>query len=251
MPPHEKRLLASVHDVSPREFGRIQEIDRFFEEVGIGPRYAMLVVPNFWREWPLAAHRDFAAWLRERAAAGVEMILHGLFHLDTTPPEARNFESRMRHRIFGEGEFAMIDEGDADRRLREGRDILENALGRPVDSFIAPSWQYSRGARAALRRQKFRIAEGRFWLWSPDTGDVVSRTPVIAYSNRTAGRRRSSLVWSRAASHLLAGDPVVRHAIHPGDFDSDALKAEIRRSLRDLLETRRPVSYASMIGNAV
>ncbi|MBY0422143.1 MAG: polysaccharide deacetylase family protein, partial [Parvularculaceae bacterium] len=247
----EKRLLASVHDVSPREFGRLRDIDRFFEEVGVGPRYAMLVVPNFWREWPIAAHRDFVAWLRDRAEAGVEMILHGLFHLDTTPPSERNFESRMRHRIFGEGEFAMLGEGEADRRLREGRDILENALGRPIASFIAPSWQYSRGAHEALRRQRFKIAEGRFWLWSPETGKVISRTPVIAYSNRTAGRRNSSLLWSRAASHLLARDPLVRHAIHPGDFDSDALKAEIRRSLGDLLETRRAVSYASLIENAV
>ena len=240
------RLLASVHDASPCEFSRLRRIDQFLAEVGIGARYALLVVPDFHRRWPLADHPGFVAWLRGRAACGVEIVLHGLWHLDTTPAANRSVESRFRHAVFGEGEFAFLDVAASRRRLEAGRAQIEDAVGSAVTGFVAPAWQYSAGAHAALRELEFDFAESRFALWSPKTGHVASRTPVIATSNRGGLRRASSLAWSNVATRLLADAPIVRHAIHPADFDNPALVAEIRRSLSALLQRRRPASYASV-----
>ena len=50
-----KKLLFSIHDVTPRHFERLRRIDRILTESGIGASYAMLVVPDFWKEWPLDA----------------------------------------------------------------------------------------------------------------------------------------------------------------------------------------------------
>jgi predicted deacetylase len=243
----QRRVIACLHDVTPRDFERIVEIDRFYEEIGIGPTYAMLVVPNFWGAWPLEKYPAFVDWLRERAQAGVEIFLHGFFHHDTTPRSQRSRSARLRHSILGEGEFAVIDEDAALERLRAGRKLLSDLLDLDVRSFVAPAWQYSRGARAALSALGFDLAENRAGVWSPASGRRLTATPVIAYSNRDSVRRNLSLEWSRRATRLLAPADIVRHAIHPGDFDDNALRDEIRRSLSELLAKREAVSYRSLI----
>lgn len=243
----EKRLIACLHDVSPRDFERIQEIDRFYEEVGVGARYAMLLVPNFWNEWPAQEHREFVSWLRERASAGVEMFLHGYYHRDTTPPSERSLGIKIAHAVAGEGEFAALDEEEALRRLTAGRALFEEMLERPIDSFVAPAWQYSPGAKAALARLGFKIAENRMTVWSPASGEVLTKSPVIAYGSRDSLRRTSSLLWSQLSTRLMKACDVVRHAIHPKDFNCQSLKDEIRRSLGDLSAYRQIVPYRQLL----
>lgn len=240
-------LLASLHDVTPRDFSRIVEIDRFYEEVGVGANYAMLVVPDFWGAWPLDKYAGFADWLKARAKAGVEIFLHGFFHHDTTPAFNRSAWTTFRYAALGEGEFANIHERDAINRLKNGQKMLEDVLGTNVTSFVAPAWQYSSGARKALAESGFTIAENRACVWSPAQGRVLTKTPVIAYSKRSAARRGASILWSKLSEPLLAHAKVVRHAIHPADFDDVSLKNEIRRSLCELLASREAIAYRCLL----
>lgn len=243
----DKRLILCLHDVSPMSFRRIREIDEFYEEIGAGARYAMLVVPNFGGEWSLSDHPEFVNWLKSRIDAGVELFLHGYFHFDTTPSPQRSLTTNLRHSIFGEGEFAAINEREAETRLAAGQEMFEKLFGRRVRSFVAPAWQYSPGAKSALARLGFQIAENRAGVWSPTTGRVLTRTPVIAYSSRTMLRRNSSLLWSRASTRFLETTQVVRHAIHPADFNDEELKREITRSLRDLMSDREIIAYRGLL----
>lgn len=240
-------LIACLHDVSPRDFTRIEEIDQFYEEVGVRANYAMLVVPNFWGQWALDKHPRFVDWLKARSAAGVEIFLHGYYHEDTTPHRKRSPMTRLKHAVLGEGEFADISEADALQRLRSGRKLLSDLLEKEVDYFVAPAWQYSQGARAALTDLGFSIAESRAAVWNPSSGKVLSNTPVIAYSNRTAVRRNVSIVWSQLSSSLMNTCDVIRHALHPGDFGNMALKQEIRRCLCELLSYREAASYQRLL----
>ena len=247
----EKRLILCLHDVSPRDFERVREIDKFYADIGVGPNYAMLVVPNFWRRWNLEKHAAFCEWLRERAEAGVEMILHGFYHQDTVPNSRRTLETKIRYSVFGEGEFAALSEEDAGTRLRAGRRTLENILNRSVDSFVAPAWQYSSGSRAALSKLGFRIAEDRRTVWSPERSSVLTKTPVIAYSNRGVLRRTSSLAWSNLATRIMKRSKIVRHALHPADFSNGVLVREIRRALGDLMTDRKIVPYRELLNTAL
>jgi predicted deacetylase len=244
---HEKRLILCLHDVSPRDFNRILEIDRFYEDVGAGANYAMLLVPNFWNEWPVEKHREFISWLRERASAGVEMFLHGFYHRDTTPPEQRSLGVKIAHAVAGEGEFAAIEEAEAYKRIAAGKALFEGVLERPIDSFVAPAWQYSAGAKAALSKLGFKIAENRMTVWSPASGAVLTKSPVVAYASRDRARCASSLIWSQLSTRMLRGCDVVRHAIHPNDFNSQSLRREIRRSLGDLMTNRKIVPYRQLL----
>lgn len=246
----ESRVLVCVHDVTPRHAERLARIHAMLAEHGVGARYSMLVVPNFWGEWPLDADGAFASWLRARADEGVEMILHGYYHRDTTEHAGALAAWKARTMTAREGEFLGLSYVEARRRLRTGRALVEGVIGREVHGFVAPAWLYGPGAHEALRDLDFSFAESHLKVWRPRTGETVVRGPVVSYASRDRRRIASSIVWSRLSGPLLAPTEVVRFAIHPHDFDVPALEREIRRALDGLMARRRPVLYDEEIRRA-
>ena len=237
-----KRLLASIHDVAPR-FER--EVDGLAERLDhrLGSaRFAMLVVPDHWDQSPLTADKAFQARLRGWADVGVEMFLHGWKHLDDTPTSFRQ-----KHLTAGEGEFAALGEAEATARLRRGRAVVEDAIGRPVAGFIAPAWLYSPGALAAVRAEGFAIAEDHLKVWRPADGRVLARGPVITWASRSPARIKSSLAFSALARHGLGLLPTVRLAVHPGDTTVPALLNSIDAALLALRRRRQAARYADLL----
>lgn len=244
---NDRRLVLSVHDVTPRHFEALRAIDAMLAELGVGSRYSMLVVPDFWSAWPLEDHPDFTEWLRGREAAGVEMILHGYYHRDDR--SHRGSSSRLRARLMtaGEGEFLGLGYADAAERIRAGRTMLDSVLANPVEGFVAPAWLYSEATKNVLRDQGFEFAEDHWSVWSPSQNDrTVFRSPVISYSSRTRTKVATSWLWSRASTLVLGRSRVVRQAIHPHDLDSRAIVAELRRALTSMLGRRRLVQYREL-----
>lgn len=238
-------LLLSIHDVSPRFETQIDHLlEMLCTTLGEG-QFAMLVVPDFWGEAPLLGNRRFAARLRTWAGQGVEMFLHGWQHRD---PDPKGFAAR--HMTNAEGEFAAIDMPSAVHLLRSGRNLLQDIIGQPVTGFIAPAWLYSRGAREALTREGFALAEDHFKVWQPDSGRVLARGPVITWASRSRLRRNASLVAAAFLSRALRRRPVVRLAVHPGDTGSPELLASIRTSLAQLTPYHPAGRYAQLVGSA-
>ena len=244
----KKRLLVSIHDVTPRHFERLKRIDAFLKEQGIGSRYSMLVVPDFWHEWPLAEHDEFNAWLRARAAEGVEMILHGFYHRDDSQHASVAARFKANALTAREGEFLGLSRAQATERLQRGQAVLEAVLGHKAEGFVAPAWLYGEGALQALGDLGFEFAEDHWRVWSPCTGAKLAASPVISYASRSRARIASSLLWSRLATTLLRPTAVVRQAIHPHDFDVDRLIAEIGRALSSFLTHREPILYRDLTG---
>ncbi len=238
-----KQLLLSIHDVSPRHTERLGRIDALLDRLGLANRYSYLVVPDFWGAAPLAQDPDFQAWLAAKEAQGVEMILHGFHHRDTSQHSGLQ-QFKARHLTASEGEFLGLTAGEANALMQRGRDILAGFLRQPVQGFIAPAWLYGDGARTALVDQGFAFAEDHWQVWAPNRGNAqLLRGPVISYASRSRARMASSLVWSRLAAVLLYGQQTVRLAIHPHDFDKPVLIKEIERTIRGLLRHRTPVRY--------
>ncbi len=243
-----KRLLASIHDVSPKFEG---EIDRLADrlERRLGPnKFAMLVVPDHWDSAPLSQAPAFAARLRRWADAGVEMFLHGWRHLDDSAHAGGAASFKARHMTAGEGEFLGLSQAEATRRMADGRKVVEDAIGRAVAGFIAPAWLYGPGAMAALAEQGFALAEDHMKVWRPADGKVLSRGPVITWASRSPGRIRSSLFFARLARHALKPLPVVRVAVHPGDTNVPALLDSLDATLDSLATGRQPGRYADLPG---
>ena len=240
-------LLASIHDVGPRFESEVDRlVDRLQSHVGTG-RFAMLVVPDHWGEAPLASAPAFAARLRGWADNGVEMFLHGWSHRDDSAHEDPRAAFKAKHMTAGEGEFLGLSEAEATRRLRAGRKVVEDAIGRPVAGFIAPAWLYGPGAHAAVRAEEFPLAEDHMQVWNPESGDVLARGPVITWASRSRARIRSSLAFAALARVILQPLRTVRVAVHPGDAHVPALLRSIDKTLA-AFSGRRVAHYSDLLG---
>ncbi|WP_375248876.1 DUF2334 domain-containing protein [Sphingomonas sp.] len=211
-----KRLLASIHDVSPRfESAVDQLLDRLAPHVGT--RLAMLVVPDHWNQAPITA--AFGARLRAWADAGIEMFVHGWSHLDDSAHRGAA-ALKAKHMTAGEGEFLGLDHAEALARMRRGKALVEDLTGRAATGFIAPAWLYSDDARIALGDAGFALAEDHARVWRPGVegrAAIVARGPVITWASRSRPRQLSSLAAAAILRHVLQPSETVRIAVHPGD----------------------------------
>jgi len=235
-------LLVSIHDVSPKFTAEIERLTALVEPRTGAGRFAMLVVPDHWGDAPIAGDRPFQRRLRDWAAAGIEMFVHGWSHRD---PEPKGFGAR--HMTAGEGEFSALPRAEALRRMQAARAVVEDAIGRPAAGFIAPAWLYSDGARAAAAEAGFALAEDHLRVWHPPSGRILARGPVITWATRTPFRKASSLAAAAFARRLLAPLPAVRLAVHPADTRHPETIASIEKSLDILLRRRRPAAYSQLM----
>ena len=246
-PEPSKHLIASIHDVGPKFEPEIDAlVDRLSGLLG-GLRFAMLVVPNHWNEAPLAANRRYQAKLRRWAEDGVEMFVHGWFHRDDSAHDGAVARLKARHMTAGEGEFLGLSKDEALQRMRDGRALIEDIIGRPVAGFVAPAWLYGDGARAALAEAEFALAEDHMRVWRPATNAIVARGPVITWASRSRARIASSLLVAALARRALVRQSVVRVAVHPGDTRIQRLLASIDRTIGRLVETHRVSGYQALV----
>lgn len=244
-----RRLLVSIHDVTPTFEERVDALADLIGPI-VGARFAMLVVPDHWGAARLDRAPAFARRLRAWADAGVEMFLHGWFHRDGVAHRSPLAALRARTMTAGEGEFLGLDAREAERRIRLGRDMVEQAIGRPVAGFVAPAWLYGEGARTALRRLDVPLAEDHLRVWRPSTGEVVARGPVVTWASRTRARTASSLAVAAAARSLPRVGSTMRVAVHPGDVSKPSIVRSIDRTVRALAAHRVPARYGDLTGRA-
>ena len=244
----DRLLLASIHDVSPRFE---PQVDRLVEELEpwTGQRFAMLVVPNHWGDSPIRAGSSFASKLRDWAAAGAEILLHGFYHRDEQ--EHRGLDRlRAKHLTASEGEFLGLSRAEATRRIVEGRALIEDITGGPIAGFVAPAWLYGPGARRALADCEIPLAEDHLRVWSPANGRLLARGPVITWASRTPARLLSSIM-AAAALRRFAPQRALRIAVHPGDCGSPALVASIRKTFAAASGSRTTARYGDLGGNEI
>jgi predicted deacetylase len=243
----KRRLLVSIHDVSPRSEAAVDALAERIERHLGGPNFAMLVIPDHWREAPIAGNAAFHARLRQWAGLGIEMFLHGWCHRDETPAQQGLAAFKGKHMTAGEGEFLNLSRAQATERMLQGRTLLEDILGSPVAGFIAPAWLYGPGALAALDDLGFALAEDHMKVWAPGSRRVLARGPVVTWASRSPGRIRSSLAFAALARRALPVMPTLRLAVHPGDVTVPSLLASIDATLDRFAASHRPARYAGLL----
>lgn len=240
-------MLLSVHDVGPRFLPQVERLVEHLRFHADSPALALLVVPDHWGAAPIRGDRDFARWLRRRRDEGAEILLHGWSHRDDSVHATAADRFRAARMTAGEGEFLGLDRAEALRRMREGRMLLEDIAGAPVDGFVAPAWLYGAGARSALGEAGFRIAEDHFRVWNPQDGRILARGPVITWASRSVPRMLSSILFAKAARAVLPVLPTIRIGVHPGDTGALAIMDSIRATVRRFRISHRPSSYADLL----
>jgi predicted deacetylase len=205
----------------------------------------MLVVPNHWGDAPIVPGSPFATRLRNWAADGVEMFLHGFYHRDEAAHGSTGDRLKASFMTAGEGEFLGLSSAEAAERLRHGRKLIEDVIGRAIDGFVAPAWLYGSGALDALHDAGVPLAEDHFRVWSPATGKQLASGPVITWASRTRARLLSSLVAAAALRH--APIKVLRIGVHPPDIRHPALVRSIDKTFGSAAAKRRPGRYSDLL----
>jgi uncharacterized protein len=241
-----RRLIVSIHDVSPRFEAEVDRLGDRLEHLLGSRRFALLVVPDHWGGAPISADRPFQAKLRAWAEAGAEIFVHGWFHRDDSAHRQGLARFKAQRMTAGEGEFLGLEQPEALRRMIAGKRLIEDITGRSVAGFIAPAWLYGPDALAALDEAGFALAEDHLRVWRPADGKVLARGPVITWASRSRARIVSSLAFARVAWPALAPLPTVRVAVHPGDAHVPALLASIDRTVRRFAPGRETARYADL-----
>lgn len=240
MPPTDKSLCVSIHDVAPDTWDdcvRLHEAVRAVADIPL----TWLVVPRYHGRAPpaLAMERALDALL----ARGHELALHGYTHLDNAPPLA-GLRRRFLRTVYtqGEGEFAAIGVDEARQRIELGRAWFAER-GWPLHGFVPPAWLLGAGAWQALRAFPFDYTTtlGHFHLLRPQHSLLA---PSLVYTARNAGGRMLSPRIAGAMGAAMTPARLVRLSLHPRDAHYPALLRHAQDLVECLLADRRPRTKA-------
>jgi predicted deacetylase len=175
-------FLVCIHDATPAYEREIRLMIRDLAPLA-GRRLSFGVVPNWYGEWPLSAHRDCCGFLQEHSE---ELLLHGYFH--------------KRRRGWGPAtllaercdEMNGLDPEETRRVLERGQNVFREVFGAPARGFLAPAWQ----------RGHVRLALGDTVLKGLTTTD--GDTPLKGLTT-TAGDTPLTGLTTAAGDTLLKG----------------------------------------------
>jgi predicted deacetylase len=244
-----RRLLVSLHDVSPRFEGQVDQLRDELLGYLATDRIALFVVPDHWGTAPVIPGSPFARRLRGWAESGAEIFQHGWLHRDFCHHSSPIDRFRASHMTAHEGEFLGLSHAEALTRMHDGRKLLEDITGKPVAGFVAPAWLYGAGALAALPDAGFMVAEDHWRVWNPQTGRRLCFGPVLTWASRSPARIRASLAAAAILPALLRHMPTARIGLHPGDTGEASLLLSITHSIRRMLRSHGPARYADLQGS--
>lgn len=223
------RFLLSIHDVWPGNAALASEYLARLRSLG-ARKTALLVVPAYHGRACMDAEPQFLAWLREESAAGTELFLHGYRHMASEhapgghgPVSRRNGWGRFVNRalVGQEAEFCGLPAEEREHLLDLGLSAWTRT-GLPVSGFVAPTW-HGAPPVSAMRERKLGLWESRFRIHRLLDGASRFAPPLAWDSSRPDDPRLSGgEAWLR----LLTSLPLLKIAIHPGDFAGDGKRTE-------------------------
>ena len=249
MPPAggPRLLSVAIHDVAPSTWEECLVLEQTVRQVADIP-LTWLVVPRFHEAAEHHGDGSGTAWTAEhlraldrRAFRGDELVLHGYTHQDPMP-----ITGPLRTRILRagytqrEGEFSALSQAEARRRIALGLDWMA-LQGWHSAGFVPPAWLLGSAAWAALKEFPLAYTTTYRFLHDCQTGQRWP-SPALVYSSRNQVGRMLSGPFTRFLAQRMAGQAMVRLALHPADARHRHLLRHTQRLLRELLRGRQPVT---------
>lgn len=231
-----------LHDVCPAHWAACRRVLAAVEacalSAGVRLPVTLLVVPHLHGDPALP--REYLQWLRQLAAQGHELVLHGLTHRDDGPPPRRVGAWLLRrHYTAGEGEFAALPPSQALQRMQAGRHWAR-AHRLPMRGFVPPAWLMGPGTLGAACEAGFRHTCTLNRIIALPQGRSL-HAPSFVFSTRSAWRRVLSVAWNRLLAWRLGVLPLQRLELHPHDADHTAVRRCWESLLRQALRYRTPL----------
>ena len=246
------RFLLSIHDVWPGNAGLVSDYLARLRSLG-ARKAALLVVPAYHGRTGMEADPEFLAWLRQENAAGTELFLHGYHHkMSELVPDGHNLKSRRspwgrfvnRKLVAQEAEFCGLPADERERLLDLGLSAWTRT-GLPVSGFVAPTW-HGAPPMSAMRVRKLGLWESRFRIHRLADGESRFAPPLAWDLSRSDGSPH--LFGGESWLRILTSLPLIKIAIHPGDFAGDGKRTEA--VLARVFAAGTNIAYADVFGPA-
>ena len=240
--PGRPAMLVSLHDVCPASW---PDYVALLEELP-GIRTTLLVVPDFHHQGSIEAEPAFCRDLEQRRQQGDELVLHGYYHQDESPPPRGPVEWIRRRVLTHEGEFAAASHDEARDRIEAGMALFRQQ-NWPLEGFVAPGWLYGEHTAAVLRELGFSWYTDHRHLWRTADGQR-QQLPTLVWSARSAWRRVLSERWNQRLLAKLEQAPVLRLALHPVDLVHERSRRFWVDCIRELQTQRRMLTKTEWFG---
>jgi hypothetical protein len=222
---------------------QVEALWRLCSARGVVP--GLLIVPDWHGRARIEDDLEFASWVRDRAAAGAEVFLHGERHDEVGLPRRWRDELRAFGRTNREGEFLTLGYTAARERIDRGLERLRT-LGLEPIGFVPPAWLCAVDTHDAARDAGLAVSEDDGHVYLLGTG-VTLASPVVRWSGRGWVRAYGSALIARGRWLVQRSAPVMRIALHPGDLAHPATAKSVERALDEWLSARRSGSYAQLV----
>lgn len=180
-------------------------------------------------------------WVRECAADGAEVMLHGERHDEVGTRRGWRDAARAWGKTVREGEFLTLNEAEARERIDRGLTLFARLGLRPT-GFVPPAWLARDGCTRAVAAAGLRVSEDDAAIHVHSAGGQRRiRSPVVRWSSRTPVRAYGSAAVAAVRWRVQRGAPHVRLAFHPADLDHPATARSAANAL-DRWLADRPVS---------
>jgi len=242
----DRSLVVSLHDVSPLTHAECAAIVDELRALGV-PHTSLLVIPDHHHKGHMLADPAFGAWLREQAAGGHEVVIHGYHHLRPRR-EGEKWGAKLTTRFYtaDEGEFYDLDGATATGLVTKARAEFSQ-LGVSPTGFIAPAWLLSQKAETALRDLHCEYTTRLTNVLDLQTGRTFASQSLV-WSVRSAWRRQTSLAWNALLFKRLGANPLMRISIHPVDRRHTKVWQQIRELIIRALADREALTYLAWLG---
>ncbi|MBW2732975.1 MAG: DUF2334 domain-containing protein [Deltaproteobacteria bacterium] len=245
------KMTVEVHDVTPALWPEVHSLVHQLTCLGV-PHPTLLVVPEYeereGRRWDLREQPHFVEWLKGLAESGAEIVQHGLTHR-ASGPHPGGIRAALMHHVYSRGcaEFADLDFISARKRLRRGRRILEDC-GLTSLGFVAPAWQQSEQALAAVAAEGFAYSAFFDSLWTAEKPNQRVYAPGLTFAAGHSLVDYGKRIYMRGVERLAAKEPLLRVALHPEDARLPGLVPHILRRISALRERRELTDYSTFLG---
>ena len=241
----DRRIVVSVHDIAPSTAPDVRWLLAQLDAIGIRRR-VLKVIPNEAGVGDIRADLDLVNLLRDEAAAGSEVVLHGYTHRSAGPPRGAPL-LRLGVRLFApkDSEFATLRHRESVRRLAVGRDVLGGLDLAPV-GFCPPAWMAPKSLDADLLAAGFRYIV-RVAAITEVAADRRRWIPAVGYMGAPAGVERMTRFDNSVIPRSPFGIDTLRVFLHPQRAQESAHCAAVLRALPHWAEGRRAITYAEML----
>ncbi|MEQ1689729.1 MAG: polysaccharide deacetylase family protein [Gemmatimonas sp.] len=237
-----KRLLVSIHDVTPALEQPVRALWQLCRAHGVTP--ALLVVPDWHGAWPIERHPLFMDWVRARSREGAEIILHGERHDEVGLPRGWRDMVRAVGRTAREGEFLTLNHAAARTRIARGLSRLTDQQLAPI-GFIPPAWLARGATHDAVREAGLVFSEDDRAILLHRFGTRLV-APVLRWSARTAARAWGSRIMAAVRWRAWQQEPLLRLALHPQDLSHPATNASVQRDVGRWTRARTVIRYDAL-----